>query len=193
MIYIICAFEAEARALADHYKLQKDSTQPYPLFYNEERVILISGMGQDNAKKIIEYLVLQYSHRDDDVLINLGICAAQEKFPIGSLLCVKSIQNESEVFELEVSDPRLQQVSCYSASQTLAQATETDIAEMEAVSIYKTASAYFSPSKISVLKVVSDHFKPFKIKKQFIIDLIKPHVKEIDAHIKTIQGKTDDR
>ena len=155
--------------------------------------ILISGMGQDNAKKAVEYLLSHYPHKDDDVLINLGICAAQETFPIGSLLHVQSLRNESEFCELNVSDSTLKKVSCFSAEQALTQAVVTDIAEMEAISIYQAASTYFVPTKISILKIVSDHFKPFKIKKQFIIDLIKPHVKEIDTHLKKIQGNTYDK
>jgi hypothetical protein len=193
MIYVICAFEAEARALIEHYKLEKDPRSPYTLFSSEEMIILISGMGQDNAKNTVKYLLSHYPHSDDDVLMNLGICAAQEQFPIGTLLHVQSLHNESEHFELEVSGSSLQKVSCFSAEQVLTRALENDIAEMEAISLYKAASTYFTPSKISVLKVVSDHFKPFKIKKQFIIDLIKPHVKAIDTHLKKIQGNTDDR
>jgi len=193
MIYFICAFEAEARALIEYCKLQKDPNSPCTLFSNAERIILISGMGQDNAKKAIEYLLLKYPHSDDDVLINLGICAAQDKFPVGSLLHVQSLRSRSESFELKVVDSTLQKVSCFSSEEVLTQVVDTDIAEMEAISIYKAASASFSPSKISILKVVSDHFKPFKIKKQFIIDLIKPHVKEIETHIQQIQGETDVR
>jgi len=193
MIYFICAFEAEARALIEHYKLQKDSNRPYPLFSNKKVVILISGMGQENAKEAVDYLLSQYLPTRDDILINLGICAAQEQFPIGSLLHVQSLRNESELFELKVSDSALEKVSCFSSEQVLTQASKTDIAEMEAITVYKMASASFAPSQISILKVVSDHFKPFKIKKQFIIDLIRPHLIEIDAHIKKIQGETDDR
>jgi hypothetical protein len=193
MVYFICAFETEARALIDHYRLQKEPSRSYPLFFNERMIILVSGMGQENAKKATDYLLARYPHSHDDVLINLGTCAAKEKFPIGSLLFVQTLQNESESFELKNLNSTLEKVSCFSSEQTLKQASETDIAEMEAISIYKTASASFAPSKISILKVVSDHFKPFKIKKQFIIDLIKPHIKEIDAHIQQIQGDTDVR
>lgn len=193
MVYFICAFEAEARALIDHYRLQKDLSQPYPVFFNEDKLILISGMGQENAKKAIDYLLARYPHKNDDVLINLGICAAKEQFPIGSLLCVQTLQNESESFELKNLDSALKKVSCFSSEHVLEHASETDIAEMEAISIYKATSASFAPSKISILKVVSDHFKPFKIKKQFIIDLIKPHLKDIDTHIQQIQGDTDVR
>jgi nucleoside phosphorylase len=193
MIYIICAFEAEARALIDHYRLQKDSTQPYPLFYDEQKLILISGMGQQKAKEAVEYLLSQHMPSPNDVLVNLGICAAQERFPIGTLLHVHNLRSESESFELTDTASVLAQASCYSTDKALAQTVETDIAEMEAISIYKAASKFFAPSKISILKVVSDHFKPFKIKKQFIIDLIKPHIKEIDAHLKRTQGDTDVR
>ena len=49
MTYILCAFESEARAIIDKYKLLKGNSDKYTLFKNENFLIFISGMGQDNA------------------------------------------------------------------------------------------------------------------------------------------------
>ncbi len=188
MLYIICAFEAEARALIDHYKLIKTQTSPYALFKGDEICLLISGMGVQKAKTATHYLLETYRVNENDAFLNLGICAAQESFNIGELLQVDTLQNESCTYSLETFPSAIQKVSCYSSSQVLDKPAPTDIAEMEALAVYNVVSTPFTPLKISFLKVVSDHFKPFKPKKQFIIELIRKNIDAIDKHINQLTG-----
>ena len=190
MLYVICAFEAEARALIDAYKLVKKQSEPFVLFESKEIRLLICKMGQANAKEACQYLSQHYTLQKEDKLLNLGICAAQEKYEIGSLLVVKSLSNENTNYELQTLDSNLNQVSCYSSAQALDNPSQSDIAEMEALSIYESLSAYFAEGHITFLKVVSDNFKPFKPNKQFIIDLIKNNLKEIQGHITQLIGNS---
>ena len=189
MIYIFCAFEAEARALIDSYKLAETQTEPFALFANKEIQLIISGMGQDRAKEAGHYLLSICSIEKDDVLLNIGICAAQEEYHVGELLEIKSIQNEEVSYELEPRSSGIKQVSCFSARQVLGKATPTDIAEMEALSLYEILKDSFLSENIGFLKIVSDNFNPFVPKKKFIIALVQAHIKEIKAHIKTLQGE----
>ena len=188
MLYIICAFEAEARALIDHYKLTKTQTSPYPLFEGDEIRLLICNMGPQKAKATSQYLLASYPLNENDAFLNLGICAAQEHFKIGELLQVSTLQNESRTYPLETFPSTIKKVTCYSSSQVLDKPAPTDIAEMEALALYDVVSRHFAPLKISFLKVVSDHFKPFKPKKQFIIELIRNNIDAIDKHINQLTG-----
>lgn len=188
MLYIICAFEAEARALIDVYKLVKKQSEPFALFESNEIKLLICKMGQQNAKEACQYLSQHYNLKKEDKLLNLGICAAQEKYSTGSILLVKNLSNEYISHELQTIDSNLTEVSCYSSAQVLDKPSKSDIAEMEALAIYETLSIYFTKENISFLKIVSDNFKPFKPSKQFIIDLIKGNLKEIQDHITQLIG-----
>jgi len=186
MTYIISAFETEARALIDSYKLQKRSTHPFKLFYDEEIFIIISGMGQNRAEEALEYLSLNFPYHPNDTFINLGTCAGQKEFSIGTLVQVKLLQDEEESHRLCVQNKELQAVSCFSSLLPLDRPTSTDIAEMEAIGIYRTINNYFPLKKISFLKIVSDNFNPIKHEKAFIIKLTQDNLVEIKAHIELL-------
>jgi len=187
MTYILCAFETEARALIDSYKLQKRNSHPFKLFYDEEVFIIISGMGQDKAEEAVEYLLLNFSHKKDDTFLNLGTCAGQKGFPIGSLVQVQQLQDEEESHRMCIQNRDIQAVSCFSSPLPLDRPTATDIAEMEAIGIYRTISKYFPLKKISFLKIVSDNFNPIPHKKAFIIKLTQDKLVEIKAHIELMK------
>ena len=188
MLYIICAFEAEARALIDAYKLVKKQSAPFVIFESKDIKLLISKMGQENAKEACQHLIQSYNIQKKDTLLNIGICAAQEKYPIGSLLLVKTLSNQDTNHELKFLDSNLNKVSCYSSEKVLDKPSQSDIAEMEALAIYETLSPHLTPENISFLKVVSDNFKPFKPNKQFIIDLIRNNLQDIQDHITQLTG-----
>lgn len=187
MTYILSAFEAEARAIIDKYKLVKTKSGIYTLFKNEELLVFISGMGQENAHEATQHLLLNFPNHKDDLFVNLGICAAQSTFEIGKLLQVKKLQDSQESHLLKTIDTDIPKVSCFSSHQPLDRPVNEDIAEMEAMSIYKEINLYFEPSHISFLKVVSDNFNPEKFNKGFIISLINKNLDSIMKHIQKMK------
>jgi len=187
MTYILCAFETEARAIIDAYKLQKRSTHPFKLFYDEEVFIIISGIGQEKAAEAVDYLLLNFQHNSEDIFINLGTCAGQKVFPIGTLVQVKQLQDEDESHRMCIQNKAIQAVSCFSSSLPLDRPTATDIAEMEAIGIYRAINNYFPLKKISFLKIVSDNFNPIKHEKAFIIKLTQDNISSIKTHIELLK------
>jgi len=187
MIYILCAFEVEARALIDKHRLQKGRSGPYKIFSNEEILVFISGMGQDNAKDAVQNMLLNFPNTSTDIFINLGICAAQTPYEIGELLQVKKLKDDEESHLLKTVDSQLPTVSCFSSKVPLSRPVNEDIAEMEAMSLYRGVNEYFQAGNISILKIVSDHFDPSKIDKPFIISLIQKNLSKIDRHINTMR------
>ena len=188
MLYIICAFEAEARVLIDSYKLIKKQTTPFTLFENSEIRLVISLMGPEKAASASKYLISSFSPKRDDSFLNLGICAAQKEYPIGKLLQIKTLTDGKSSYTLETLDSTIKSASCYSSNETMDTVTKTDIAEMEALALYENISSSFHPENISFVKVVSDHFKPFKPSKQFVIDLIRNNLTPIQKHITLLTG-----
>ncbi|MDF1881312.1 hypothetical protein JHD50_08360 [Sulfurimonas sp. MAG313] len=184
MIIIFCAFEVEARALVDKYKLSKKEDDEYKTFYNEDTLILISGMGQDNAQKASEYFLLNYSHSQKDIFINLGICAAHTIYKVGDIVQIKKLANEEESHLLKTANSSIKKVSCFSTKVPVSCPVNEDIAEMEAMSLYLALSPYFPKENMSFLKVVSDNFDCAKPNKDFIISLFNNQFNEIDTHIK---------
>jgi len=194
MIYIFCAFETEARALIDRYKLKKRKSGKYTFFANEEILILISAMGQENAKNAAEHLLLNFPAKKEDIFINLGVCAAQSTYEVGKILQIAKLVNEEESHFLKSVPSSIQSVSCFSAKRPQGRPVNEDISEMEAMGIYNYIRPYFMAEHISFLKIVSDNFNPVRLEKQFIISLIHKNIPLIDEHIKIMQeGDSDEK
>jgi len=191
MIYIFCAFEAEARAVIDAYGLKKKIADPWTIFASKEIELVISGMGQENAKKAAQYLLSTYTIKEKDLLLNIGICAAQDDYTIGELLEIEHLHHGNKAFHLRPQPSTIKKVSCFSVNKAQSRHLATDIAEMEAFGLYETLKDHFQPYKISFLKIVSDNFQPFIPKKSFVIGLIQAHIKEIKKHIEHLQGDND--
>ncbi len=188
MTYILCAFESEARALIDTYRLHKEQSEPFAVFANSKICLIISGLGQENAKGASRYLLEQFAPSYQDSLINLGICAAQEQFEIGTLLQIKTLRNAQADYSLSCGASHIPCVSCLSTSTVQEKSIQEDIAEMEAFSIFESLQEHFAPENIRFFKVVSDHFKPFIPKKQLVISLIQAHIKTLKSEIELLQG-----
>jgi len=189
MTYIICAFESEARALIDKYKLAKDTSGTFTLFKNEEFIIFICGMGQENAQTATQNLLLNFPNKENDIFVNLGICAAQTSYNIGTLVQIHKLQGNHESHVLKTVDSGIPPVSCFSSFTPLNRPVNEDIAEMEALSLYTNISPYFKTTKISFLKVVSDNFNPVKFNKGFIISLMNANLSHIIKHINIMKEK----
>jgi len=189
MIYILCAFEIEARALIDHYKLHKRVQESYKCFYNEELTIFITGMGQEHAQKATQTLFKTFSIQKDDAFINLGICAGQADYEIGTLLQIKSLSDGEQTYALEIQESEIPSVSCFSAKAPQSQALKEDIAEMEAMGIYLALQEASSSNPINFLKIVSDHFKPSKMDKAFVHSLIQQNLIPIKQHISQLKKR----
>jgi len=174
MTYIICAFESEARALIDKYKLAKDTSGTFTLFKNEEFIIFICGMGQENAQTATQNLLLNFPNKENDIFVNLGICAAQTSYNIGTLVQIHKLQGNHESHVLKTVDSGIPPVSCFSSFTPLNR---------------PVISPYFKTTKISFLKVVSDNFNPVKFNKGFIISLMNANLSHIIKHINIMKEK----
>ena len=83
-------------------------------------------------------------------------------------------------------------MSCFSSATALSTAVSEDIADIEAMGIYKGISPYFKASHISFLKVISDNFNPDKFNKGFIISLIQNQLAQIQEHISYMEKTLND-
>lgn len=190
MTYIFCAFEAEARALIDKYKLSKDQSGPFTRFHASHINLFISGMGQEKATICAEFVKEHFPiHPTKDSFINLGICGAHKRFAIGELLEVETLYFDQFTFTLKTSGHTLQAVSCKTVLTPVSTCPDEDIVEMEAGAFIQVLSDAFSPEHFHVLKLVSDHCEPIVMKKQWIISLFQQQLKGISDFIPPTKGQ----
>lgn len=178
MIYILCALQAEAQAFVDKYKLKKESLSNYKLFKNEKFMIIVSGIGVDNARDATQTLINYFDISDDDIYLNIGICAANKSFEIGELIEIDAIEYEGLHYKLAKNTSHM--LTCIDKE---ADTPLTDIVDMESFGFYEAVKHSPAIKNFYILKIVSDHFEPKKITKEFAKSLIFNQIDAINTII----------
>ena len=160
MLYIVTALKPEAQAFVDKYKLKKNRLQNYTLFYNENIRLIISGIGVNNARLATQTLINTYDITDDDIYLNVGICAAHSSYAIGELLLIGSVtyRNTSYTFDTDKHTLTCKDEEAATEHKTLV--------DMESFGFYDAVIHNPAIKKFHILKVVSDHFEPQTITKE---------------------------
>ncbi len=156
MLYVMCALKPEAQAFVDRYRLTKIMRDDYI-------TIVVSGIG---SKKMFDATkIIAKKMSSDDIIVNIGICAADKKYHIGQLL-------ESSNIDLVCVDMPIDTQGSY------------EVVDMES-SGFMEATKDLKNSFI--FKVVSDHFEPNTVTKDktkaLIFNIIDEMQKKIEENI----------
>ena len=172
MLYIITALKSEAQAYVDKYKLSKSKLKEYLLFSDENIILIVSGMGVVNARLATQTLINQYDITDDDIYLNIGVCGANSKYNIGSLLEIGSLSYNGINYVFKNS---LEKITCVDEviSKDLYK-----VVDMESYGFYDAVIHNPAIKNFHICKIVSDHFEPEKVTKDGTKKLIS---KNIDA------------
>ena len=146
MIYIMVALKAEAQAFVDKFKLQNHK--------NDKISIIISGMGKENMK--ISTCQILKDVKDEDKIVNVGICGACKKYAIGEL--IDGIKTKITCIDYEAHDKIYEIVDMESAGF------------LEATKDIKNRY---------IFKIVSDNFEPKTVTKDRAKKLIFDKIDEI--------------
>ncbi len=156
MIYVITALKAEAQAFVEKFKLTE--------YKNENISVLISGIGKENMYKTT--LEVLKSFKDEDKIINVGICAADKRFAIGQLI-----------------DAREEPITCVDeAIDCRNSENQFSVVDMESRGFIEATQGL---KNSFIFKVVSDHFQPNTVTKEGAKKLIFSNIDTIMKEIKT--------
>ncbi|MDF1874837.1 hypothetical protein JHD48_03685 [Sulfurimonas sp. SAG-AH-194-I05] len=161
MVYIVTALKPEAQAFRDKYNLQKISLANFKVFYNENMMLIISGLGVEHAMMATQTLINHYDITDDDIYVNIGICGANKKYAIGELLEIGNLHYKQERIELQSSSALT--LTC--TNEEITHATY-DIVDMESFGFYEAVIHNPAIKHFHIFKVVSDHFEPQTVTKE---------------------------
>lgn len=173
MLYIVTALKPEAQAFVDKYKLSKSKIGDFSLFSNDLMILIISGIGVDNATKATQTLINNYDIIDDDIYLNIGICGANKKYKIGTLLEIGNLTYNHKIKKLNSSSEEM--LTCL---DTPSCDDTYNIVDMESFGFYDAVVHSPAIKNYHILKVVSDHFQPSKVTKENTKSLI---FNQIDA------------
>ncbi|MCK9492390.1 MAG: hypothetical protein M0Q24_09875 [Sulfurimonas sp.] len=153
MIYVICALKCEAQAFIDKYKLDKSKK-------NELIAIIVSGVGKQNMQDATSRVVLEM--QSNDIILNVGICGANESFEIGELV-------DASEHRLTCVDNEVSQSDVYT------------LVDMESDGFLKATK---DVKNSYIFKIVSDHFQPKSITKEFAKSLVFNAIDDINRLLK---------
>ncbi len=178
MIYIVTAIFSEAKALIEHFGLQKVQTKPFLIFSNDNISLVVSGMG-----KVESAIATTYMCKDKkiDKLINIGVCGTNNKNKeIGSLYKIKSVIDVSSDKKYMISADG-EALYCFDRIVKSSENIKNNILiDMESVGFYKAAVKFVKKEDIRIYKIVSDHLKTSHISLEDIYTITKNAIKEID-------------
>lgn len=159
-VLIHTALQPEAQYLINFYKLKQDSSvQNFKLFFNDNIILIVSGMGKKNT---IDSLSFVFENYQISKAINIGIVGCcDSSIKIGTLFCTnKLLPNINFAPITTVSKP-------LDSDENL----ETLLVDMESLHFKETCLKYIKD--IYVFKVVSDYLDITIPKKSFVIELIQ--------------------
>jgi len=162
MICFVIAYSAEAAALINYFKLEKQHQQEFPLYSAENISLVISGSGKSNAAAATAYLYGKTGFHRDAVWINLGIAGHAVDAPGSTYLASKVIDVATErVLHLSLPDkPPWKTAALYTYSQPhRSHQHDKGVFDMEASGFAFTARRFSQPQYVHCIKVISDNQK----------------------------------
>lgn len=177
MVYIVTALKSEAQAFVDRYKLQKSQLGKFTLFSNNSMMLIVSHIGVDNTRNATQALINQFDITDDDIYLNVGICGANSRYEIGSLLEVGNIMYEDMSYIFK------EKKLCIVCVDEAMDKNCHNIVDMESYGFYDAVIHNPAIKNFHVLKVVSDHFEPEKVTKDMTKKLIFNQIDVINSLI----------
>ena len=173
MLYIVTALSAEARPFIDHFRLKRvEDALPYPLFSGEGVRLLVTQVGYENALMATSALFGHARPKEDDLLLNIGICGAPSRFAVGTPLVAHKITHKGRAYypDMLLNHP-FEEVELHTL-ESPKEDDHTNPVDMEAHAVYKAAARFMQSHQMLFVKVVSDHFEPETVTKELASSLI---------------------
>ncbi len=179
MYYIVCAFQAEARPLVEHFGLKREKILPWPLYRGSGICLIVCGMGKDSAIAATAALLSRFPPVQTDMLFNVGICAAPSHVPIGTLIQASALHTPKRPIPL-ATFPDVRAIPLQSAEGICNEPCDHAV-DMEAFGIYTAARKFLPKARIRFLKIVSDHFDPGSVDVRNVSELIERYVEVFET------------
>lgn len=202
MIYIFTALYCEAQIFINQFNLIKNQESTwFQQFYNETAGIrlTITGVGEIAAAAVVGSVCSVYKPAQNDLLLNIGICAHTTKDD-GIYLCNKIIENATgRTFYPDMlyrhnfaEETIITGMRPYHSDKAAAQMPEDThvgtLYDMEAAAVYQAGSHFFGPHQMMFLKIVSDKGAAEEVSKERTALLLEKYKDSIFGYIKQISA-----
>ena len=157
-VNLVMALPAEAKPVARHFGLQRDSRATgFPLYRNGSMALAVSGPGQAAAQQATEWLGTR--ERNEAIWINLGI-AGHPTRPVGQAVLAALVEDGmtgEQWHTAPLPDPPCASDRVVTLNDPDLTYQRDALVEMEAAGFFRAASGLAAPDRIYCLKIVSDN------------------------------------
>ena len=193
MICFVVAYTAEAAALINHFELEQQQQQEFPLYKTDDIALVISGSGKSNAAAATAYLYGKTGFHRDAVWINFGIAGHAVDAPGSLYLASKVIDVATQrVLHLSLPDKHpWKTAALYTYDQPHRNGQrDKGMFDMEASGFALTARRFSQPQFVHCIKIISDNHKtPIEIPSSAMLEKwMMPQMTLLDDFLHTFSG-----
>lgn len=200
MLYITTAIYPEAAAVLKELPLKKTASRYGAIYTGPSAHLIVTGAGTVSAALSVSEALTLSPPKDEDLLLNIGLCAAPEgAATLGEAFFIHKITEAATGRDYY---PDMMFSSAYPEASLMTVPTicksPVCLTDMEASAVYQAGRAFFSPDRMLFYKIVSDFgasngeseetFTPDKLT-ALLTPHIKPILKEASAYASTLTGE----
>ena len=153
----VVALKSEAGPLIQRLKLSKQSSDPFPLFVNDEYRLVLSGPGKELSAKAVKYLAERHP-QPNQAWLNFGL-AGHGTLGVGKTFLANRVLDEKErtFYPTQILRNNLRSTALMSVASPVFDYPEPIGYDMEASAFCANASRFSVRELIQVVKIVSDN------------------------------------
>ena len=187
MIYIVCSFELEARAVIEQFGLENIADSRFPVYRSEDISLVISGIGKTASAAATAFLLTDGDASSGDICVNIGFCGASNlDTEIGEFVHAVKILDEGNAksyvpgtIELEGCKQGIVAcVDCPAGSGDRERLAGLFV-DMESAGFFRAARCFLPAKQIFVMKTVSDLLLTERQSNEFYLSLMKNNIGRI--------------
>ncbi len=193
---MFCALYCEAEALIAHFQLHKDpGSVCFQVFGDEEAGIRIAltGAGPIAAATAVGSICTRYGIGKDDMLLNVGTCAASAEGMDGIYVCSKLVEHATgRTFYPDMLYRHPFAEGTLVTGDTVWRGTQPEgesrqfLYDMEGAAVYQAGNHFVGPHRMQFVKLVSDCGDAQPSQKQ-ISALMNESKEALSAYIEELQ------
>ena len=158
-IYFVVALLPEARPLIDFFNLKLLQANPFKIYRDTDKFLIISGVGKARSAKAVEFLHTFFGGERNQIWINIGIAGHAERHLAEGVLAHKITDEVTRKswYPPIVINPPCPTGSLLTVEQPCTQYDGSFFYEMEASGFYDMATRFSTAELVQCFKVISDN------------------------------------
>ena len=190
MQIILTALKAESSPIIDHFNLTKDKNFNFPVYGNDNIIVVGIGVGQANIQKRLECI---HSYFAQEILqfINIGIAGGNPReTSIGQCYFIHKIDHyrtgKTYYPDILIRHPFKEQ-SIITAQNVVKDDGEKypGLVDMESAEIFRVASKLVKTHRLAFIKIVSDYMDDhsLSLSKNDIYSMVQSNISKIESFL----------